>query len=35
MATSKTKTRKYYDPVVKGYIKNWKKNLKPISDESA
>ncbi|NDA80070.1 MAG: sugar ABC transporter substrate-binding protein [Actinobacteria bacterium] len=35
MATSKTKTRKYYEPVVKGYIKDWKKNLKPVSDESA
>lgn len=35
MSASKTQTRKYYEPVVKGYIKDWKKNLKPVSDESA
>ena len=34
MAKSKTQTRKYYDPVVKGYIKDWKKNLKPLASES-
>jgi ABC-type sugar transport system substrate-binding protein len=35
MSASPSATRKYYDPLVKGYIKNWKKNLKPIADESA
>lgn len=35
MSASKELTRKYYDNVVKGYIKDWRKNLKPISDESA
>jgi ABC-type sugar transport system substrate-binding protein len=35
MANSKAMTRKYYDPIVKGYIKDWQKNLKPIADESA
>ncbi len=35
MATSKEKTRSYYEPVVQGYIKNWQENLKPISDESS
>lgn len=35
MSASKSLTRKYYDPIVKGYIKNWQKNVKPISDESA
>ena len=35
MSASKALTRKYYDPIVKGYIKDWQKNLKPISDESA
>ena len=34
MTKSKTQTRKYYEPVVKGYIKDWKKNLKPIASES-
>jgi ABC-type sugar transport system substrate-binding protein len=35
MSASKALTRKYYDPLVKSYIKDWQKNLKPISDESA
>jgi ABC-type sugar transport system substrate-binding protein len=35
MSASKALTRKYYDPMVKGYIKDWQKNLKPITDESA
>jgi ABC-type sugar transport system substrate-binding protein len=35
MATSKEKTREYYEPVVQGYIKNWQENLKPVSEESA
>jgi len=35
MSASKALTRKYYDPTVKGYIKDWQKNLKPIADESA
>jgi ABC-type sugar transport system substrate-binding protein len=35
MSASKAVTRKYYDPIVKGYIKDWQKNLKPITDESA
>jgi len=35
MSASKALTRKYYDPIVKGYIKDWQKNLKPITDESA
>ena len=35
MSASKSVTRKYYDPIVKGYIKDWQKNLKPITDESA
>jgi hypothetical protein len=34
MAKSKAQTRKYYDPVVKGYIKDWRKNLKPLASES-
>jgi ABC-type sugar transport system substrate-binding protein len=35
MSASKALTRKYYDPIVKSYIKDWQKNLKPIADESA
>lgn len=35
ISASKSLTRKYYDPLVKGYIKDWRKNLKPIADESA
>jgi len=35
MAKSQAKTRAYYDLVVKGYIKDWQKNLKPIAQESA
>jgi ABC-type sugar transport system substrate-binding protein len=35
MSASKALTRKYYDPLVKSYIKDWQKNLKPITDESA
>jgi len=35
MSASKKMTRKYYDPLIKKYIKNWQKKLKPISDESA
>ena len=35
MSTSPSATRTYYDKIVKGYIKNWQKNLKPISAESA
>ena len=34
MSASPTLTRKYYDPLVKSYIKDWQKNLKPISAES-
>jgi ABC-type sugar transport system substrate-binding protein len=34
MATSKDETRKYYQPLVDGVIKDWQKNLKPISVES-
>jgi ABC-type sugar transport system substrate-binding protein len=35
MAASPALTRIYYDALVKGYIKDWQKNLKPIADESA
>ena len=34
MSTSPSATRTYYDKIVKGYIKNWQKNLKPIAAES-
>lgn len=34
MAASSTLTRNYYKPLVKGVIKNWQKNLKPITAES-
>jgi hypothetical protein len=35
MSASPSATRLYYDKIVKGYIKDWQKNLKPIADESA
>lgn len=35
MSASNKLTRAYYDKLVKTYVKDWRKNLKPISEESA
>jgi ABC-type sugar transport system substrate-binding protein len=35
MSASNKLTRTYYDKLVKTYVKDWRKNLKPISAESA
>ena len=35
MSASNKLTRAYYDKLVKTYIKDWRKNLAPIAEESA